>query len=52
MNKARQLLEDVGYLEQVGLTTAQLRQLHHWGGDPEREARVTFTSTRSYFSKG
>ena len=51
MSKAKQLLEDIEYLEGAGLTTAQLRRLHHWGGDPERETRVTFASTRSYFSK-
>lgn len=51
MSKAKQLLENLDYLERVGLTVAQLRRLHHWGGDPAREARVTFESTRSYFAK-
>jgi hypothetical protein len=51
MSKAKQLIEDLEYLESVGLTTDQLRRLHHWGGDPERETRVTFASARSYFSK-
>ncbi len=51
MSKAKQLLEDIDYLEGAGLTTDQLRQLHHWGGDPARETRVTFSSTRSYFAK-
>lgn len=51
MSKAKQLLEDIDYLESVGLTVAQLRRLHHWGGDPAREARITFASTRNYFAK-
>jgi hypothetical protein len=51
MSKTKQLIEDIDYLETIGMTTEQLRLLHHWGGDAERETRVTFASARSYFSK-
>lgn len=46
------LLADLDYLESVGLSEQQLRRLHHWSGRTEAEARVTFKSTRGYFSKG
>ena len=52
MNKTSQLLADLDYLEQSGLTVEQLRTLHHWSGRPEAEARVTFASARDYVAQG
>lgn len=34
MSKAFQLLADLDYLEQIGMTVDQLRALHHWSGTP------------------
>lgn len=51
MGKTKQLVEDLNYLEGVGMTVAQLRLMHHWGGDREREGRITFATARSYFEK-
>lgn len=50
--KSTQLLDDLAYLESVGMTLDQLRSLHHWAGRPGSEERVTFKSARDYFSRG
>lgn len=52
MSKNTQLLEDLAYLESVGMTLDQLRALHHWAGRPGAKERVTFNSARDYFSRG
>jgi hypothetical protein len=51
MNKTQQLLEDLDYLERVGMTAKQLRSLHHWADRPEAAVRVSFNSARDYFSR-
>ena len=51
MNRTEQLVADLEYLEAAGLTTDQLRSLHHWSERPEAAQRVTFTSARNYFKK-
>ena len=51
MSKNTQLLEDVAYLESIGMTLDQLRSLHHWAGRPGSEERVTFNSARDYFGR-
>jgi hypothetical protein len=52
LNKAKQICDDLEYLENVGLTNEQLRTLHHWSDRPEAAARVSFASARDYFAKG
>lgn len=52
MSTNTQLLDDLAYLESVGMTVAQLRSLHHWAGRPRSEGRVTFKSVRDYFRRG
>ncbi len=52
MEKANQLLADLDYLEQAGMTVDQLRSLHHWSERPESEQRVTFGTVRDYFGHG
>ena len=52
MTKTEQLLADLDYLENAGLTEDQLRSLHHWSNRPEAAARVTFASARDYFGHG
>jgi len=52
MKKNDQLLEDIAYLESIGMTLDQLRSLHHWAGRPSSEGRVTFNSARDYFRRG
>ena len=52
MNKQDQLLTDLDYLEQSGMTVDQLRSLHHWSERPESERRVTFAAVRDYFGRG
>jgi len=52
MSKNEQLLDDLAYLESVGMTVDQLRLLHHWAGRPGSEERITFASTRDYFARG
>lgn len=52
MSNNTQLLDDLDYLESVGMTLDQLRSLHHWAGRPGSEERVTFNSARDYFSRG
>ena len=52
MNRALQLIADLEYLERSGLTTEQLRSLHHWSGRPEAATRVTFAAAREYFAQG
>jgi hypothetical protein len=51
MHKTKQLLDDLQYLEAAGLTTQQLRSLHHWSNRPEAAARVSFATARSYFAR-
>jgi hypothetical protein len=51
MNKAKQLLADLDYLEKAGLTTEQLRSLHHWSDRRDRAERVSFAIARKYFAK-
>jgi len=51
MNRTAQAIEGLDYLERAGMTVEQLRQLHHWGEDPDRKKRVTFASARRYFDK-
>ena len=51
MNTAQQLCADLEYLQRAGLTTEQLRSLHHWSDRPEAAARVTFATARNYFAK-
>jgi hypothetical protein len=52
MSNAQELLSDIEYLEAAGMRVEDLRRLHHWEGDAERERRVSYQSTRDYFSKG
>ncbi|MCY0914037.1 hypothetical protein [Massilia antarctica] len=52
MSKNTQILEDLAYLELVGMTLDQLRSLHHWAGRPGSEERVTFKSGHDYFDLG
>ncbi|QHE86416.1 hypothetical protein [Hydrogenophaga sp. BPS33] len=51
MNRTDQLIADLDYLENAGMTVEQLRSLHHWS-DKETRERVTFSSARDYFSHG
>jgi hypothetical protein len=51
MSQHTQLLADLDYLESEGMTTQQLRSLHHWAGRPDAERRVTFNSLRTYFKR-
>lgn len=51
MSTATQLLEDLDYLEQAGMTVEQLRSLHHWAGT-STEKKVTYATVRDYFSHG
>lgn len=51
MSTATQLLEDLNYLEQAGMTVEQLRSLHHWAGT-STEKKVSYATVRDYFSHG
>lgn len=51
MKRTDQLLADLDYLDNAGMTVDQLRSLHHWS-DKETREKVTFSSVRDYFSHG
>jgi hypothetical protein len=51
MNRTEQLVADLDYLEAAGLTTDQLRSLHHWSDRPDAAKRVSFLVARNYFAK-
>ena len=51
MNRTEQLVADLEYLQAAGLTTDQLRSLHHWSNRPEAAKRVTFSTALNYFEK-
>jgi hypothetical protein len=52
VNRTEQLVSDLRYLQLAGLTTDQLRSLHHWSDRPDAAKRVSFASAIDYFSKG